>query len=311
MLHWSHWVASTPTWRRCNSTRDSQRTKLLLNEIDTAVLAVRRRLRAGSVEQGVGRLAQDAITELQRPQAIDHQRRARAVADGAQQFAGADVKGVDLAIAEITYQQIIAESAEVGRRHRQAPWRVQRTARQYQVLDQLAAGVELADHAQPGPLHLDLARRILLGVADKNTAAHGLDAVRRVTGRHGSILEACRQGNGLEVRVKHVDMVILEIGGVNQVGAIRVGDRQTLVDGAAGAIVDDGQGMRAIDAGRPGGDGASLAGKDEAARTRGATGTDLEVGRAAAKYDAGRLGRAQRAWVDADHQALLDAVTIV
>src|SRR5471032_1957 len=303
MLRWWRWVASTPTWRRCNSTLDSQRTKVLLHEIDTAVLAVRRALRASRVKQGVGRLAQDAVTELQRPQAIDHQRRAGAVADGAQQLAGSDVKGVDLAVAEIAHQQIIAEGAEVGRRHRQAPWRVQHAAWHYQVLDQGAAGIKLADHAQACTLHLDLARGVLLGIADKDAAADRLDTIRRVTGRYGRVLEGCRQGDRLEVCVEHVDMVILEIGRVNQVGAIRVGNRQALVDGAAGAIVDDGQGMRAIDGRRPGGDGASLARKDETAGASRAAGADLEVGRATGKNDTGRLGRTQRAWVDTDHQA--------
>ncbi len=94
-------------------------------QIDAAVQAVGFVVGAGRKEQGVVRLVVCVIAESDAPEPRSRNRRIAGVADGAERCAGGRVIGIDLAVAEITDQQRIAERAEIRRRERNSPRRIQ------------------------------------------------------------------------------------------------------------------------------------------------------------------------------------------
>ena len=73
--------------------------------------------------------ADDAVAELQRPQPVDRDRPAVLVAQGAEEAAVERVVGVDAPVAEVADQQRAARGAEALGRRRDAPRRVERSAR--------------------------------------------------------------------------------------------------------------------------------------------------------------------------------------
>src|SRR6266516_5722739 len=106
---------------------------------------------AGGEEERVGRpVVGRSLTELERPQAVDgeHLPFARPeLTDELERPVQLRLERADLPVAEVPDEQVAAEAAEAGRRHRKAPWRVQLAVRR-DPGEQCAARVELVDEAQ-------------------------------------------------------------------------------------------------------------------------------------------------------------------
>src|SRR5207244_6130340 len=82
----------------------------------------------GEEVERVGRAGRGAVSERDRPQPVDCDRRAVAETQLALVYPRAAALGVraDAAVAEVPDQEVAAEDAEVGRRERQAPRRDER-----------------------------------------------------------------------------------------------------------------------------------------------------------------------------------------
>ncbi len=223
---------------------------------------------------------------------------------------GDGIEGIDAAVAEIADQQILAELAEVGRRHGDAPGRIEHPAAG-DAPDQRAVGVEQIDQAEASPDHLVLILRPLLPrVSNVKLVADGLDAEGRIAGGKRGIGETAGGRCRLEALVEDVDPGVVEVGGIEKIGAAVFGQRQAGVDRAGRAVVD--HGFRAhveIAEGqlRPGGKGAAFARVDELGRADGAGLADDEFTQAGVVDDAGGPGRAAAAGGDADGDRKLDA----
>src|SRR6185436_2838607 len=70
-----------------------------------------------------------AIAEYQPPKPFDGQWPAGWLEHRPEIGPGSKVEGIDMSVAEITDQQLIAELAEIRRRHGQAPGRIERSLR--------------------------------------------------------------------------------------------------------------------------------------------------------------------------------------
>src|SRR5207237_2616250 len=81
----------------------------------------------GGKEQHVGRLivGDAAIAERDAPDAVDDDALVILAPQGAQEFPGRNIERVDVAVAKVADDQRIAEAAEIRRRDRHAPGRVQ------------------------------------------------------------------------------------------------------------------------------------------------------------------------------------------
>src|SRR5581483_11151998 len=90
------------------------------DEPEEAVVLV---VRPGREEQAVGRACSVAVSKLERPQPVDHDRMARRRVErpvGNRTVAGG-TEGVDQAVAEVADENVAGGCAEVVRRERDAP----------------------------------------------------------------------------------------------------------------------------------------------------------------------------------------------
>src|SRR5262249_19271077 len=132
----------------------------------------------GGEEQRVERARVASVAEGERPEAVLEE---RFVAPGLQHLAeerpGRDVVGRDLPAAELADQQVVAERAEVARRQREAPGRVQPGA-VLEAAEQAAPRREGVDEpeARSGGDDRD---RVELGERDVEVAADVLDVEGR------------------------------------------------------------------------------------------------------------------------------------
>src|SRR5207253_10073990 len=95
---------------------------------------------AGGEEEGVPSASILAVAERQAPEPGDLDCLVVCVCEGAEEFPRVRIEGVDLAVAEVANQQVVAEFAKARRSHRQAPGRVELTVRD-QATDQRARRV--------------------------------------------------------------------------------------------------------------------------------------------------------------------------
>jgi hypothetical protein len=77
-------------------------------------------------------------------------------------------------------------------------------------------------------------RRILLRVGDEQLPAQVLHVEGRVSVRQVRVGERSAERGPLELAVDHVDMAVMEIGGVEEVGVADVSGGQTGVDRSIG-----------------------------------------------------------------------------
>ena len=99
-------------------------------------------------EQRVGRLGVDAVAEGDAPQAVDRDRGAVGSVSVPRKAPVAGSKALILPSPKLPTSRALLNGAEVGRRHRHAPGRVQLAARGDQPLHEVARGVEDVDHAE-------------------------------------------------------------------------------------------------------------------------------------------------------------------
>jgi hypothetical protein len=92
--------------------------------------------------------------------------------------AALEVKGVDSAVAEISYQQRVAEPPEIRGRQRHAPQRVEPSAR-CEPANEITVGVEHVDKSQAGSGDITLGGLVLLGVGHIQIAQDVLNTERR------------------------------------------------------------------------------------------------------------------------------------
>src|SRR6266536_2994911 len=94
---------------------------------------------------------------------------------------GLRLERVDLAVAEVADEEISAEAAEVCRREREPPRRVQQAVLSH-AGDQVAGRVEGVDEAEALPGDLVFCILVLLRERDEDPRADRLDPERRVAG---------------------------------------------------------------------------------------------------------------------------------
>ena len=181
----------------------------------------------------VARPVDRPIPEADAPQAVDGD---RAMVGSLQQAArlpavSREPVAGDPPVAEVPDEQVPAESAEhrPTRSPRETPGGVQLAARR-DAGHERAVGTERADVAQPRAGDLVLGVGVLLGVGDVDHAVEVLDTERREPLRDPRIVERSRESRRVEVLVEDVDSRVVEVGGVQVVGAARAPDGQALVD---------------------------------------------------------------------------------
>ena len=182
----------------------------------------------GSEEEFVGWARGCIIAELQGPQAIDLYWSTCAFLKRAKGSAGSRIEDIDVPIAEITDQQIIAELAKVSRRQGQAPGGVEATTCN-ETTNQIPIGVEDIDKAMTGTRYIVMLLSILLRKCDVELASDVLDAEGCITLRKKVIGEGAYE---FKVRVEHLDSSEAEIGGIEERSRGIGADSQSFVDRA-------------------------------------------------------------------------------
>src|SRR5262249_17279292 len=229
-----------------------------LADPDEAVEAVRPARRAGEEVEVVGRPGGGAVAERDRPETVDRDR--RPVRDSQLTLVhplavAALLVGADAPIAEVPDQEVAAVGAEVRRRHRESPGRVQRRVRgplRRDPSDELAVRRELVDLPETAARDAVLLLLVLLRVGDEEVAVQRLDVERRPSRR--DVLVDERQRQRLEGRIERVDTRVVEVGRVQTV----VQEGEPVVDGALPGGVDHRHGGGAVDRRRPAPDPAGL-----------------------------------------------------
>src|SRR5262249_41269255 len=137
----------------------------------------------------------------------------------AEKLAGRGIVDVDVAVAEVADEQIVAEVSEVGSRLHHAPGSIELALADQPLLELTVCGVDI-DEAESGALDVIFGVGILLGVANIELAADVGDAEGRVAGGQGAVRK-CAGGlrDEGEVLIEHVDLAIVEVGGEEEVYA--------------------------------------------------------------------------------------------
>src|SRR5438132_1187243 len=143
---------------------------------------------AGGEEEGVPSASILAVAERQAPEPGDLDCLVVCVCEGAEEFPRVRIEGVDLAVAEVANQQVVAEFAKARRSHRQAPGRVELSVRD-QATDQRARRVVDIHKSVAGAGEIIVFVRLLLGIADVKLAAQIVDVERGKTSRGLGIRE--------------------------------------------------------------------------------------------------------------------------
>src|SRR5207249_6383543 len=185
---------------------------------------------AGGEEERVGRpVVRRSLAELERPEAVDRQRaavRSSQLAARLEAPVRLALESRDPTVTEVPDEEIAAEAPERGRRHREAPGRVQLPAGRY-APEERPARVELVHEAEPRPRDVVLPVGVLLRVCDEDVAADVLDSERREARWDTRIDERSGHIHLAEAPVEDVDLSIVEIGRVQAV----TGDCEPLEDG--------------------------------------------------------------------------------
>ena len=133
---------------------------------------------ASGEEERVRRpVVRGSVAELQRPQSVDHQSPAGSGAQlpgRCERAAGPPPESVDPAVAEVADQQVAAEATEGARCTSDAPGRIQLAAAS-DPGEQPAVAVEGIDEAEPRPVDVVLAFRVLLSEGDEDAASNSLN----------------------------------------------------------------------------------------------------------------------------------------
>ena len=130
-----------------------------------------------------------AVARRQRPEIADGDRLAVDAVQLADELVVVQIVGVDCAVAEIADQQVAGELAEILRRDRQSPRRVERPVGG-DTGDQFAAERELVDVTVARAGHVVVLELVLLGVGHEQMAVQHLRVERRVAGRQVAVGEA-------------------------------------------------------------------------------------------------------------------------
>ena len=289
-------------------------------QIDAPVTAIGLVIGAGGKEQRVVWLILGIVAERDAPQARCGNRRAARITDRPDECTGRGVIAIDLAVAEVAYQQRVAERAEIGGSECQAPGRIERTGSD-QLLDERAIGVVDVHVAEPRAVGIVvIVRSLLLRVRDVDlgrtagAVVDRLDAKGCKACRYRGVAE-CERGRraGLlgKMCVEHIHLAVMKIGGIQEHAAAVAGNRQSLIDRPAGVGIHR-HCVRRIHRRRPAGDHSGFPIKDELGRPRDAAGGHDEIRAAAVEHDARGVEGAGR---ETHHQWrcvwLRDAVAVV
>src|SRR5262249_52771481 len=205
---------------------------------DASEDAVRPVARArGEVQRG-RRTGKAAVAEREPPEAVDPDRPAAGEPEGTVRLpvsVGLPLVRVDLPVAEVADQQVAADAAEHRRRHRHAPRRIERALAGH-AAEQVSAGVEHVDEAEPRARYVEPLRLVLLRVGDEERATEVLDVERREALRDLLVDKGVGVAHQVEAAVEDVDAGVVEVGGVQLVA----GDREPGVDGADTRTIRDG-----------------------------------------------------------------------
>jgi len=105
---------------------------------------------AGGKVDGIGVTAGTVVSSDKSPEIPDYDRVAVAVGQGTDEEVSVRVEGIDLAVAKISDQQVVGESAKPGGRYVESPRRVEDPAGS-DALNEGPVGVELIDKAVARP----------------------------------------------------------------------------------------------------------------------------------------------------------------
>ncbi len=172
-------------------------------------------MNAGGEEELVGFSCLPTKAEHQSPQTINDNRVAFLVAELTQEGAGIGIERVDVSIAEISHQQVMAELAKGTTCESQAPRRVQLTVC-YQSLDEMAIGIENIDEPMTSTRDVTILLCILFGIRDVEFATEILNVKRRIPPGEVWIGEGAREPGRSKLLIEYIDGARVEIGGIKE-----------------------------------------------------------------------------------------------
>src|SRR5713101_2630765 len=201
-----------------------------------------------------------AASESQGPQSVDRQRIPFGIDHLPVEAAVRGVERVDASIAEIPNQQLVAKLAEVYRRQRQAPRRVQRSVRS-KATNHVSFGVEYVyvSISRTG-LIVVLVRHLRKRKGDPQLAINVLDAEGRKVRIYIGIREGFYQSKALVIYLHDTSM---EIGRIDEITIRGAGYGQSFVHRARAGIVLGDHRTRQIHVRIPSQDGSILSGEEE------------------------------------------------
>lgn len=203
-------------------------TQSLAFTLNIAEEAVCFTIYTGSEEEFVGWARDCIITELQGPQAIDRDGISILVSELTEKRTRIWIERIDVTIAEVTDQQVIAELAKVSRCQGQTPGRVEATACN-EATNQIPTGVEDIDKPITRTRYIVVLGSIPLRKRDVEVASDVLDAERCKTLRKTLIGEGAYE---FKIRVEHLDGSEAEIGGKDKRSRGIAANSQSFVDRA-------------------------------------------------------------------------------
>src|SRR6266702_8112042 len=185
-------------------------------------------INTSSEEECIGGTCGCSITELQGPQAIDHDGIAFLVSELTAKCTSIWIERIDVTIAEVTDQQVITELAEIIGSHGQAPGRVEFTTRN-EATNQMPIVVKDIDKAMAGTRYIVVLGCIPLRKCDVEVSSDVLNTERRITLRKTVIGEGAYE---FKIRVEHLDGSEAEIGGKDERSRGIAANSQSFVDRA-------------------------------------------------------------------------------
>jgi hypothetical protein len=128
---------------------------------------------AGDKVDGIGVTAGTVVSSDKSPEIPDYDRVAVAVGQATDEEVSVRVEGIDLAVAKISDQQVVGESAKPGGRYVEPPRRVEDPAGS-DALNEGPVGVELIDKAVARPGNVIVLSGVLRRIADEQVALPSL-----------------------------------------------------------------------------------------------------------------------------------------